>query len=75
MIGENLSRNRLIALMMHSKEKDHNKQAPGWPCRKKGSCYHELNQRDNKISSSSSVRSQRDRWEVSWTGAAIFAGE
>ena len=29
MIGENLSRNRLIALMMHSKEKDHNKQAPG----------------------------------------------
>ena len=42
---------------------------------KKGSCYHEFNQRDKKTSSYSSVRSQRDRWEVSWTGAAIFAGE
>jgi len=29
LIEEKLSRNRLIALMMHSKEKDHNKQAPG----------------------------------------------
>ena len=29
LIGEKLSRNRLIVLMMHSKEKDHNKQAPG----------------------------------------------